>query len=64
MVSKLIRRQKVSSGCVKLLRKETISPYIIQCIVMRLSEKESLDYLGKKGFKISRQHFYRLKKDI
>lgn len=31
---------------------------------MRLSEKESLDYLGKKGFKISRQHFYRLKKDI
>ena len=31
---------------------------------MRLSEKESLNYLIKKGFKISRQHFYRLKKEI
>jgi hypothetical protein len=31
---------------------------------MKLSEKESLDYLDDRGFKISVQHFYRLKKQI
>jgi hypothetical protein len=33
-------------------------------MVMRLSEKESLAYLKDKGFEISMQHFYRLKKSI
>jgi hypothetical protein len=33
-------------------------------MVMRLSEKESMQYLGDRGFKISVQHFYRLKKNI
>lgn len=31
---------------------------------MNLSEKESIDYLEYRGFKISSQHFYRLKKQI
>jgi hypothetical protein len=44
--------------------KERIKPYIIQCIVMKLSEKESIEYLNDRGFKISVQHFYRLKKQI
>jgi len=33
-------------------------------MVMRLSEKESMQYLYDRGFKISVQHFYRLKKSI
>ena len=39
----------------------TIQPFIIQTMVMRLSEKESMQYLNDKGFKISRDSFYRLK---
>lgn len=31
---------------------------------MRLSEKESLNYLAERGFKVSVQHLYRLKKAI
>jgi DNA-binding ferritin-like protein len=37
---------------------------IIQTMVMRLSEKESLDYLAERGCKVSVQHLYRLKKAI
>lgn len=33
-------------------------------MVMKLSEKESMEYLKDRGFKISTQHFYRLKKQI
>lgn len=44
--------------------KETISPFIIHCIVMRLSEKQSLDYLKDNGYKISRPYFYELKKEV
>lgn len=33
-------------------------------MVMRLSEKESMQYLHDRGFKISVQHFYRLKQSI
>ena len=44
--------------------KERIKPYIIQCMVMKLSEKESIEYLQDRGLKISVQHFYRLKKQI
>jgi hypothetical protein len=33
-------------------------------MAMKLSEKESLAYLKDKGFEISFQHFYRLKKNI
>jgi hypothetical protein len=33
-------------------------------MLMRLSEKESLSYLKDKGFEISANHFYRLKRKI
>jgi len=33
-------------------------------MVKRLSEKESMQYLYDRGFEISVQHFYRLKKNI
>jgi hypothetical protein len=39
-------------------------PFIIQTMVMRLSEKESLEYVHDKGLKISRDSFYRLKRKI
>ncbi|HVD06953.1 MAG TPA: hypothetical protein VNB67_00790 [Nitrososphaeraceae archaeon] len=42
----------------------TIRPFIIQTTVMKLSENESIQYLQDKGFKISRDSFYRLKKKI
>ena len=45
-------------------RNETIKPFVIQCIVMKLSEKESLEYLHNKGFQKSRQHYHRIKKNI
>ena len=33
-------------------------------MVMKLSEKESFQYLNDKGFKISRDSFYRFKRNI
>ena len=42
----------------------TIRPFIIQTMVMKLSESESLQYLDDKGFKISRDSFYRIKRSI
>jgi CRISPR/Cas system endoribonuclease Cas6 (RAMP superfamily) len=42
----------------------TIRPFIIQTMVMKLSEKESIQYLYEKGFKISRDSFYRIKRSI
>ena len=44
--------------------KERVKPYIIQAMAMNLSEEESLAYLKDRGFKISWQYFYRLKKQI
>lgn len=44
--------------------KERIRPYIIQAMVMKLSEDESIKYLKDRGFMISTQHFYRIKKAI
>ena len=44
--------------------KERVKPYIIQAMAMNLSEEESLAYLKDRGFKISWQYFYRLKKRI
>jgi hypothetical protein len=42
----------------------TIQPFIIQTMVMRLSEKESLEYLKGKGYTISHDTFYRYKRKI
>ena len=45
-------------------RNNTIRTFIIQTIVMRLSEKDSMKYLHDKGFKISRDSFYRYKRKV
>jgi hypothetical protein len=49
-------------------RKETktigIQPYIIDCMAMNLHEDESLNYLDKKGYDISRAELYRLKQEV
>ena len=47
-----------------MIRKDSINASIIQTIVMRLSEKESLAYLKHRGFDISVPYYYRLKKNI
>lgn len=45
-------------------KNNTIGPFIIQTMVMRLSEKESLAFLKDKGFTISHDTFYRYKRKI
>lgn len=49
-------------------KKETktagIFPYVIECMCLHISEKESLSYLKDRGFTISRAEFYRLKKEV
>jgi hypothetical protein len=42
----------------------SIKPYIIQTMVMKFSEKESMQFLSDKGFKISVPQFYNLKRKI
>ena len=41
---------------------DTIKPFIIETMVMGLSEKQSLQYLADRDFKISHNHFFRLKR--
>ena len=49
----------------KILYKiDVLKPFIIQCMAMTLSEKESLTYLKDRGFKISRAYLYKLQKAI
>jgi hypothetical protein len=45
-------------------KNDTIRPFIIQTIVLRLSEKESMQYLSERGFNISIPYYYRLRKSI
>jgi hypothetical protein len=49
-------------------KKETktagIFPFVIECMCLHISEKESLSYLKDRGFTISRPEFYRLKKEV
>lgn len=42
----------------------TVDPFIIQCMVMKLSETESLEYLKARGHSISHDTFYRHKRKI
>jgi len=42
----------------------TARPFVVQTMVMNLSEKESFQYLNDKGIIISRDSFYRLKRNI
>ncbi|MGC2440968.1 MAG: hypothetical protein WA390_06075, partial [Nitrososphaeraceae archaeon] len=41
-----------------------IFPFVIECMCLHISEKESLSYLKDRGFTISRAEFYRLKKEV
>lgn len=41
-----------------------IEPYIIECMCLNISEKDSLAYLADRGYKISHDTFYRLKSEI
>ena len=43
--------------------KTAIQHFIIQTMVMKLSEKESLEYLKDKGFSISHDTYYRMPMD-
>ena len=45
-------------------KNDSIRPFIIQTMVMRLSEKESMQYLSDRGFRISVPYYYKLKKQI
>ncbi len=44
--------------------RDTIRPYVIQTMIMRLTEKEALSYLKDRGFTISRESYYRYKRKI
>ncbi|MFN2434539.1 MAG: hypothetical protein ABR515_04100 [Nitrososphaeraceae archaeon] len=61
-------RQKVSSGCVKLRRRETktkgIEPFVIDCMAMNLHQDQALKYLDDNGYDISRAEYYRVKNEI
>lgn len=41
-----------------------IEPYIIECMCLNISEKESLQYLHDRGYKISKAEFYTIKNGI
>ena len=49
-------------------KKETktagIFPFVVECMCLHISEKESLSYLKDRVFTISRAEFYRLKKEV
>lgn len=47
-----------------MYKNDTIQPFIIQTMVMRLSENESIEYLKGKGYSISHNTLYRFKRKI
>ena len=47
-----------------MTRNDSIKPLIIETMLMKFSEKESMQYLADKGFKISVPQFYVLKRKI
>jgi hypothetical protein len=47
-----------------MIKNDSIRPLIIQTMIMKLSQKESLAYLKDKGIEISVPYYYRLKKNI
>jgi len=51
---------------VKQHRDNTIAiiPYIIEVKCLRLKEKEALSYMEERGFKISHDLYYRLRKEV
>jgi hypothetical protein len=49
---------------VKQHRDNTILPYIIEVMCLRLKEYEAMTYLEERGFKISHDLYYRLRKEV
>ena len=43
---------------------DSLKSLVMRCMVMRLTEKESLDYFKEQGYEISSRQFYRIKKNI
>lgn len=58
-------RQKVSRRWLKMRKKETktagIFRFVIECMCLHISEKESLSYLKDRAFTISRAEFLQIK---
>jgi hypothetical protein len=49
---------------IKQHRDNTIFPYIIEVMCLRLKEYEAMRYLEERGFKISHDLYYRLRKEV
>ena len=49
---------------VKQHRDNTIIPYIIEVMVLRLHEYEALNYLQERGYTVSHDLYYRLRKEV
>jgi hypothetical protein len=45
-------------------RDPELRQYILECMIFRYSEKESMDYIFKKGYNITDRTFRNIKKDI
>jgi hypothetical protein len=45
-------------------KNETVKPLVMRCMVMRLDEREALEYIKEQGYDLSRAQFYRIKKNI
>ena len=49
---------------VKQHRDNTILPYIIEVMCLRLKEYEAMTYLEERGYKISHDTYYRLRREV
>ena len=49
---------------VKQHRDNTIIPYIIEVMCLRLREHEAMAYLKDRGFNVSHDFYYRLRKEV
>ena len=45
-------------------RDPELRQYVIECMIFRYTEKESMDYIFKKGYNITDRTFRNIKKDI
>jgi hypothetical protein len=43
---------------------DSLKSLVMRCMVMRLTERESLEYFKEQGYEISSRQFYRIKKNI
>jgi hypothetical protein len=45
-------------------RDPELRQYVLECIIFRYSQKESIDYISKKGYNITDRTFRNIKRDI